>query len=87
VGGCPKEVREAKEAKEVDHHPVFLTHVFTITLSNIVGAPTFWSSGKDEARQECLGHQKQEKSGPPLNFELSTLYGLSLSSVFSYTEN
>src|SRR5208337_3111949 len=43
-GGYPKEAKEAKEVKEVkeaDHHRAFLTHVFTITLSNIVGAPTF----------------------------------------------
>jgi hypothetical protein len=30
-----------KDAKEVEHHHVFLTHAFTITLINIVGAPTF----------------------------------------------
>jgi hypothetical protein len=32
---------EAKDVNEVEHHLLLLTHAFTTTLINIVGAPTF----------------------------------------------
>src|SRR5208337_5028500 len=64
-GGYPKEVKEAnevEEAKEMDYERAFLTPVFTTTLINIVGAPTFPSWREAEMSRVQQGSRKTEGS-------------------------
>src|SRR5208282_45107 len=61
-GGYPKEVKEMKEAKEVDYNRAFLTPAFTTTSINIVGEPTILERPASKGR--ALHRQMQPKSGP-----------------------
>jgi hypothetical protein len=62
-----KEMKEAKDVNEVEDHHLLLTHAFTTTLINIVGAPTFLRLQASARSQE-----QSLSEGTSFNVQLST---------------
>jgi hypothetical protein len=60
-------MKEAKDVNEVEDHLPLLTHAFTTTLINIVGAPTFLRLQASARSQE-----QSHSEGTPFNLQLST---------------